>query len=290
MDFKYPPLPNTLAEILQVLSQEDSVPDNGRLVDLIERDPATALYIFREVNSAYYGVQRSITQLDQAVAFLGWKKVFNLVLTAAMNQTFSYLENAAAQNVYERIMQTSVAAAAFARDLAEHLQLRCAETAFSAGLLHQLGRLVLLYNAPHQYVPLWYERVATSDRVIMVVPSLESEQAHFNTNYVQLGASIMQRWGLPTMITTTIDYLHRPDQVSLAHLRMQTHVVAAGCAIAEELFASDPSGGDASEKIDAIPPPVVELARVVNTAVWKLVGFLDTRREEVLSLAHTVMG
>ncbi|MFQ5572381.1 MAG: HDOD domain-containing protein, partial [Rhodothermales bacterium] len=66
MDFKLPPLPNTLGEILQIVSRETPYPDNDRLAKIIQRDPAMTVYVLRQVNSAYYGVRQHVTQIRRA--------------------------------------------------------------------------------------------------------------------------------------------------------------------------------------------------------------------------------
>lgn len=289
MDFKLPPLPNTLGEILQISSQEPSDKTTKRLVTIIQQDPAMAVYVLRQVNSAYYGVRRHVTQISKAVSLLGAKAVCNMVLTIALKKSFSYLENAAAQNVYEYLMKVSVATAAYARDLAVHLRLLFSETAFSAGLLHQLGRLVLLYSVPKLYIPLWYQKNASTGKVDLAIPSLESERAHFNVNYPELGATIMQKWGLPGEFSTIVGALHNPEEVPVAHLRILTHAVAAGSAFAETLFDADSSTEHAFEEVDGYPEPLVELANLRHSDVQELADFMMERKEDIRHFAQTVV-
>ncbi len=63
MDFKLPALPTALAEVIQI--QRASSPDSTRLVEIIERDPALALYVLRQVNSAYYGLRKQVSPSGQ---------------------------------------------------------------------------------------------------------------------------------------------------------------------------------------------------------------------------------
>ena len=100
MELKIPPMPNTLGEVLQIMSDESPTGGVDRLVTLIRRDPATSIYVLRRINSPYHGVRRYISQVDQAVVLLGFKRVCNLVLAATLKQTFAYLESTAARNVY----------------------------------------------------------------------------------------------------------------------------------------------------------------------------------------------
>ena len=284
MELKIPPLPNTLGEVLQIMSDESASGSVDQLVEIIRKDPATSIYVLRRINSPYHGVRRYISQIDQAVVLLGFKRVCNLVLAATLKQTFDYLESTAARNVYDHIMQTSLATAAFARDLAAHLRFPFSETAFTAGLLHQLGRLVLLQSASQMYVTLWYEQVPGAGQLMFLPPSPEKEHDLFNTTYPNLGAAIMRKWAFPEELVTVTAALLTPFQVISGQKRALTLTVAAGSAAAERLFRSD-DGQDASE----IPVPVITLARESNLDAEALMAFLDQRGEVIREFAQTLL-
>ena len=129
MDFKLPAMPTALAEVVKI--QRNPVPDNEALVEIIEHDPALALYVLRLINSAYYGLRKQVSQINRAVTLLGSKKVCNLVLTAILKQTFPNIKGRTARAVYQHILKNSIATAVFSRDLADHLLLSSAETAFT---------------------------------------------------------------------------------------------------------------------------------------------------------------
>ncbi len=287
MEFKIPPLPTTLGEILQVLSREAPVPDDRRLVEIIEKDPAISIYVLRQVNSAYYGLRRHVTEIRRAVALLGLKRVCNLVLAASLKQTFSYLEDTASQTIYEHIIKTSLATAAFARDLAEYLRLPLAETAFTAGLLHQLGRLVFLYSIPRLYVPLWYHGTARPNQMLPEAPSREAEHRRFNTDYLHLGATTLRQWKLPQEFIHITNNLDAPDEMDAGPLRTLALTVAAGSTASAALFEIDPPETD--EETRLIPPCLAALADAKNADAEALARFLDERCEPVSAFAHSVM-
>ena len=124
MESKFLQLPNTLGEVLQILSDESPSGSVDQLVEIIRKDPATSIYVHRRISSPYHGLRRYFSEIDQAVVLPGFKRVCNLVLTVTLKQSSSYMESTAARNVYEQIMQTGPATAAFARDLASHLRFR----------------------------------------------------------------------------------------------------------------------------------------------------------------------
>jgi len=287
IEFKLPPLPTTLGEILQVLSREAPVPDDKRLVTIIEKDPAIAIYVLRQVNSAYYGLRRQVTEINRAVSLLGLKRVCNLVLAAALKQTFAYLEDSTAQTIYGQIIKTSVATAAFARDLATYLHIPPAEMAFTTGILHQLGRLVFLYSVPHLYLPLWQNGTAATARVSYLAPSRETEDARFNTDYLRLGASTLREWNLPEEFATVLSHLHAPAQTTDSQLRSLTLTVVAGQAATEELLLA----GEAAIPLENrhLPGLLAALSEGRSTDVEELTGFLEGRKAVVGEFTQTVV-
>ena len=290
MDLKLPALPTALAEVIQI--QRASTPDTDRLVEIIEKDPALALYVLRQVNSAYYGLRKQVSQINRAVTLLGSKRVCNLVLAAALKQTFSNVKGPTAKAVYQHILKTSIATAVFSRDLADLLHLSSSETGFTAGLLHQVGRLALLYNVSDQYVPLWYKRIPPKQRMTLTAPTLQAEQARFGTDYLKLGAIALKRWRLPDEFAAILHRIRTLDKVVASPVRILPLIVAIGRSVAEGLFEPPDYGSFAMYAVNGRPMLLEKLADSRHLDVATLDDFLDGRREDVQqytqSLIHQV--
>lgn len=222
LDLELPPMPRTLAEIMQIRHQE--APDMERLIDVTANDPAIAVGVLRRVNSAYYGLRRDVYQVDRAITLLGFNEVCRLAFTAAVKQALVFKEGEEAQEVYGHMMRVSIASAAYARHLTEELNLMFQEAAFTGGLLHQLGRVALLYRAPKGYAKLWRPK---GDDTPLAAPSLPAEQFLFHTTWVRLGAAMAQHWGLPENLRTVIEHQLTYARVINPVLRMMTMTVAA---------------------------------------------------------------
>ncbi len=285
MNFKLPPLPSTLAEILQILKGA-SFPDDKKLTGIIEKDPAIAVYVLRQVNSAYYGLRRQVMQIERAVRMLGTKRVCNLVLAIALKKSFPHMQDPTTRAVYEHIVMVSIATGAFARDLAAHLQLQVSETAFTAGLLHQLGRLVFLYNVPQQYVRVWRNGSSVPH---LVTPSLQKEQAIFKTDHLKLGALALQRWDLPAEFVMLTQRIRTLDQVTEPPLRILPLIVAIGRAASEDLFDPDGSGSFADCDDNGRATLMTALAESRNTDVERLDTYIESKREVVHEFAKSVV-
>ena len=287
MNLKLPALPTALAEVIQI--QRSPSPDHDLLVEVIEKDPALALYVLRQINSAYYGLRKQVSQIDRAVTLLGSKKVCNLVLAAALKQSFPKVKGPTARVVYQHILKNSVATAAFSRDLAEHLLLSSSETAFTVGLLHQIGRLVLLFNASDQYIPLWYTRIPAENKVSLTSPFPQAEQARFKTDYLHLGAMVLQRWSLPEEFSSIIRRLRSLEQVTESPIRILPLIVAIGRSVAEGLFEPEGYGSFASYAINGRLRLLAALAQSRNLNADTLDEFLVDRQEDVKQYTQSLV-
>lgn len=282
-EYKYPPMPSTLSEVLELISLPKSEQEPGRLLDIVQRDPMTAAYVLRRVNSAYYGLSRQISHVDRAVVLLGFSNVSNLVLSIGLRQTFHRFKEREEELILEHIMKTSVAAAAFAKDLAEYLALPLSETAFSAGLLHQIGRMILLYTAPDAYAPLWCERSLFDDSVQITTPTIEQERSYFKTDYVKVGATTASKWNLPDKLSIIIRSHRQPGSVSDAHLRALTLAVGIGGVFGCQLFEESCDGASRAR------PMLTALARMRNVDAEDLKTLLDQKGDVVQQFAATAM-
>ena len=287
MDFKLPALPTALAEVIQI--QRASTPDSNRLVEIIEKDPALALYVLRQVNSAYYGLRKQVSQINRAVTLLGAKRVCNMVLAAVLKQTFANIKGPMAQAVYQHILKTSLATAVLARDLADLLHLSSSETGFTAGLLHQMGRLALLYTASDRYLPLWYKRIPPKQHMTLVAPSLEAEQACFDTDYLKLGAMALQQWGLPEEFAAIMHRIRILEKVVESPIRILPLMVAIGRTVAEGIFEPPGYGSYAMYDNNGRPILLEKLAESRHLDVEAMDDFLNSRRDAVEQYAESLM-
>ena len=190
-EFELPPMPRTLSEIMQIRLQEK--PDMDRLVKVTSNDPAIAAGVLRRVNAAYYSLRREVYQVERAILLLGFNEVCRLAFTASVKRAFVFKDAPGAQEVYTHIMRNGIATASYARLLSESLNLMFQEVAFTAGLLHQLGRVALLYRQPKGYARMWRPKGQEDADVPLTPPSLTAEQFVFQTNSARLGAALGQQ-------------------------------------------------------------------------------------------------
>lgn len=233
-DVKFPAMPQTLTELLHLRASPSL--DVERLIEVVKKDPAVTAGVLRRVNAAYYGVSRQVSRIDKAVNLLGYREVFGLVLSAVVKQTFVFRGAEDAAAIYRHIMRSSAATAAFSRLLAEQLGGVYAEVAFTAGLLSQLGRQVLLHHVARPYVELWLRLSPTNSLEDLAAPTPQMEAFVFNTDSARLGVLLAEQWGLPDEVQATMRFQQDAGSVTVPAARVLALVVAAAQSAAATLF------------------------------------------------------
>ncbi|GEM_PF-3443879 len=286
-EMKLPPLPGNLSEIVEVLSGTSASPDMERLQVVLAADPIMASWVLSHVNSAYFSVRGEVSSLDRALTLLGVRPVCNLVLMKILTEVFADVGTARSQRVYKHLMTISIATAAFARDLAQNVRLPDPERAFTGGLLHQAGRLVLLSNNPDSYADLWYSMGEAASAGALTTPSLKLERHRFETDAIELGTMLIRHWGLPKEFAAIIRFYDDPGRVTNTYLRKLVLVVAAGLEFARKLPVPPVSGG--SGRKTPGPSPLEQLAEMEALSPYVLRRFMEERMDEVREFIDACM-
>ena len=237
LETRFPPLPKTVSEVSTVVDTANS-PDTRRLAEIVHADPVTAALVLRRINSAYYGLRRRFSNVQQAVALLGFLEVCDIVLTAGMLKLRDALSSDEQLVIFDRIMRVSMGSAFYARRLATVLNLPTRDHAFTASLLHAVGRLVFLYNRPSDYEALWYTQSEGH------VPSALDERLIFGTDHAEVGAFAAEQWNLPLLVADTIRSYLDPESAEDPDVRLLALTLLVSTSIAEQLclHTEEPDG------------------------------------------------
>ena len=133
-----PTIPTVLAKILQLVDAETA--SGKELIAVVERDQALTGKLLRLANSAFFGQSRRVATIPRAVVLLGFSTVRNLALSVKVWET---LGAGVARSRLEELWRHAVAVAMATKALATRLRAGDPEEAFTAGLLHDVGRLLL---------------------------------------------------------------------------------------------------------------------------------------------------
>lgn len=221
-------LPQTLAEVLRVTRDDRSSAQD--MASVIMKDPALTARVLRIVNSAYYGLGRQIGSISQSIMTIGMRQVSALALSSSVYKMTDNWNSGFDRRLFWR---HSLEVAIAARMLAEHVRWKNVEEPWVAGLLHDIGLLVLERSYPKEFARIW--SVAQREGALE-----DHEVAQWNTDHARVGKFMLQQWNLPESICVAVGYHHMtftpndtdPDRqltqiVCLAHL-LSRHTFGKG--------------------------------------------------------------
>ena len=255
-----PSLPAVVMELLNSIDQEDV--DISVLAKKVSHDQALTAKTLRLANSSLYGLQVKVTTITQAITFLGFQTTRNLITAAAVTGCFPDGDCAGFDD--KAFWRHSIATAACAKVLARRLRFN-QDYAFTAGLLHDIGRLVLSAGFPLQYAKV-LAACRASDGYL-----LDTERELLGVDHVEAGLALAGHWNFSDTMRLAIAHHHDPEAPGAGFLATIVHVANA---VAHAL--------DIARDEDELVPPVSAVA-------WTALGlneesYLHVFRETELQL------
>ncbi len=240
---------------------EDPACSAADIGNTIACDPALTARLLRIVNSPFYGFPQKVDTIPMAVTILGTRQLRDLVLATAVVHT---LRGAGAPVEAERFWRHSVACGLAARETARALRLVNVERLFIAGLLHDIGKLVMLTALPEGYRRL-LDRLHDED------PSAELEQEVFGFDHTQVGRELMRRWRLPESLVEPVAWHHAPHRAE--RHRTDAFIVHLANHLANQIAA--PVSGDTGSPLhenttDVLGLAAARLERIRQTSAHRL--------------------
>jgi putative nucleotidyltransferase with HDIG domain len=217
------------------------------LATLIARDQSLAARLLRIANAAFFAVRGKVGSIPQAVTLLGFARVRELVLGLSV---WGALEgtSAAARKFRKQLWMHSAMVATAAQMLAERTRGDEA-TAFTAGLLHDIGKLVLGLRLGDSYWELLED--ATSDG-----GAAEVERTSIDCDHATVGAWLLKLWGMPPSLVDTVA-LHA-DPLVVTHGFDTTTIIAVADRLLHATDASGTARGDVLDELRSAVPGLVE--------------------------------
>lgn len=199
---KVPSVPQVLLELLNLFHQPD--PDFGRISEVIEQDAAITAKVLHFAKTPFYRPWARVESVRRLIVVLGADQIRQIALTSAIHQYFSNLSPD-----YDGFVDTLWARSLFcghlAGELAELTGGASREDAYTAGLLHRIGQLLLLHNHPEKYLDVLFMDAPDSLRE-------QTERGLFSTCHSEVGATLIRSWPLHPFVADAVLYQNAPQE------------------------------------------------------------------------------
>lgn len=215
-----PTLPSAATRALAIVNDPDcSIRDFSRI---IETDPALATSLLKLVNSSMYGGTSKCIDLTQAITRLGLRETQNLILAVSVRSVFRWMPEGQ-ESARDRLWRHCSLTGVLSRQINDKLGLGYSGEEFTAGIAHDLGRIMLAVGYPEVFSQLAREDTTDEARL------LELENNILGFSHCDLGAWLTAMWSLPDELTEAIQYHHEPARAP------KYPVLAAIVSLGEEM-------------------------------------------------------
>ena len=229
----------------------------------VSQDPSFTLRLLQVANSSLFSFPSAVTTVAKAVSIIGTAQIRTLALAMSVAKSFAGLPNELVS--MENFWRHSLFCALIARHLAKQARRCDPDSLFTAGLLHDIGELVIFNRLPEQ----------ATEALLMVLDSQDEIQVHAAEHHVmgldhaEVGGELARQWNLPTLLQECIAYHHaiasaklHPREVAIVHL-------ANVFALMAELDSLDPAD---------VPP--------IDPLTWELTGLEEDSAETAVRAAQ----
>jgi putative nucleotidyltransferase with HDIG domain len=254
---RLPSIPTVVIDLLNSMNQDDVQIDT--LAKKIGQDQALTARTLRLANSSFYGLARQVTTIQSTIAILGFKTVRSLATSAFLMRSFAASPKSNFRVTH--FWRHAIAAAVCAREIASRLNVN-PDHAYTAGLIHDIGRLVLVTQFQPNY------EAAMAYRAKHDCSLFEAELEVLGIDHAAVGHALSQHWRFPEAMQQAVACHHVSNSLELQPLSL---VVMAANAVAHGL--------DLSLDDDDLVPAVA-------SGLWQKLGLDEATWIEVLGNAE----
>lgn len=255
---RLPSIPRTYHALMQALADDQVGIDD--IARLLKKDMAICAKLLQVVNSAFFRLARRIVNIEEAVRYLGFIMVRNLVLTVEVFQSAQPLHGLSLDALQDHALRVAALARRLCGDKSQ------ADDAFMAGLLHDIGRLIMATEIPDQMAQAQAQAAQTQ------IPLYQAEHQILGVSHAEIGAYLLGLWGLPYPIIEAVANHHQPQKVPQRGFDVLAAVYLANLLV-QETTTPHPPG---SQSID---PAYLESLGVTPTqlAEWRNLALEQTQ-------------
>lgn len=259
-----PAMPQVVAEALDMTSDPDV--DIEMLTRKLETDPGLTARILRVSNSPYFGMRQYVGTLKLALVILGMRETRNIVLGVSLVGMFR--DDPSASVLAKDFWSHSLLTAGICKKLCDRLGVQAEGEEFIAGLLHDIGKMILCRQLQKEYVSLYQAAGGFGDAL------LAAEKAQLGFTHADAGAALASKWNLPTTLSDALRLHHPSAETPLAAAKDPKLValVRISNLAARDSFEAPEEGAaccrddEGWAALDATPAPITPVARFETLA------------------------
>jgi len=254
-------LPEVSLRVNEIANDPDSTADD--MGKVISQDPALVARMLKIANSAFYGVSNEVETITRAIAILGTKKIRDLVISTAASDTFDGIPNNLI--TMQDFWHHSLYCALLAQILAKKSKKIKSESIFIAGLLHDIGQLLMFNKLPEKS----HETILLLMEGTEELETYEAERHVFGFDHMEVGAELIKKWKLAPVLQECIEFHHVPQNAK----NFPAEVALINIANAVAVMADFNSMNE-----DDIP--------MINPISWELTGLSKNDLPEAIKQAQ----
>ncbi|MBC8205457.1 HDOD domain-containing protein [bacterium] len=240
-----PALPQIYVRLAQTLNDPRATAQ--QIASLISADPVMSAKLLKLVNSSFYNFPQKITSVANAVSLLGFDTICNMVLSSTVIGLFRSEQKAAAE-IINKIWEHSLGVAIVSRLIARKKGIKDNDDCFIAGLLHDIGKIIIAYFFVDDFNQVWDKLQGDSQ------DTLDAENDTLGYTHVDAGSILAEKWELPELIIDVIKYHHKPYESKSNEI--QTAIVHTA-----DVFSLALNYGDMNQKVPRL-----------DSDAWKSIG------------------
>ncbi|NPA15204.1 MAG: HDOD domain-containing protein [Deferribacteres bacterium] len=271
-----PTLPEIVTEVMRIVQTDDfSVKE---LKNIIEKDPVLTAKLLKIANTFYYNPYgKEITSTERAIIQLGTKNLLPIVFGLSLIKVFTIQDDSFDVKLF---WKHSYTCAHIAKRIAKYFNLPDAE-AFTAGLLHDVGKIVLYMIFPKDYLKA-IELTETEN-----IPMFEAERRVFDIDHAEVGEILLNKWHIPQLIIEPVRYHHEPDKApSHKYFAALINIANIFTRASGQYFGKDTYG----VVLEETPGWLILKKRIKEEDVEELIMPINDDVEEAIEFANIAWG
>ena len=255
-------LPEVSLRVNELANDPNSTADD--MGKVISQDPALVARMLKIANSAFYGLSTEVETITRAIAILGTNKIRDLVISTAASDTFDGIPNSLI--TMQDFWHHSLYCGLLAQILSKKSKKANSESIFIAGLLHDIGQLLMFNQLPEKS----HEAILLLMEGTEELETFEAERHVFGFDHMQVGAELIKTWNLAPVLQECVEFHHEPEKAK----DFPAEVALINIANAVAVMADFNSMSDEDE----IPS--------INPKSWELTGLSKDDLPEAIKKAQ----